>query len=682
MKLSNLLTTVLLLACTCSELSASSAAVENRGPIVKSISLNDASMQEVARLIGSSSGIPIIVSREAAKIKVNIYLQNAHCYDILNSICRSYGMWYKKDKDTGIIHIQTLDELKSGLQLYHDESVQVIPILYPAAEDVGDALQQLFVDRVVWVRPDEDSGNAYDKIKEALKRMELIAKKGTFDINSSSNSESSDDDDDDDDDNDNNKSGKRQSISKANTPKDPLKRLTNEKLLKALKNKLIDEKSSHVFDLAGEPGTVYIAALPQSNSLLLRSRDPKALKQITELIDKLDKPRPQVLLEVKILTVSLNDTNARAVDFLFESGDVSGGFANGMPTVEGGGQTILKPNKYLVPQGTGIDKQAAIFNAITDHFSLRLQMLEKDGRITRLATPNLLVADNEASKIFVGTEVTVMEKAEQKVTYTNASSGSQNPNISWEIEAPRRKIGVSMVITPRIHEDRTVTIRLLQEHSTLGSVRKNVFSGSQTTEDTTSILTDTSSGSAESGATGEDRFFISQDIDLQSLTTTVVGKDNNIIVIGGLIEERAEKEEDKTPWLSEIPVLGDLLFTRMKEVRKRQEILVVIRPYVLLAPGEAESVSRDFMQRISQHPSARGDIPALGVNFREDVAKPGYINPNDPWYKRLLQRLEVWSIDTENAPETQQARFEYHKRENKKQAEEKIEKLIKKEEQK
>ena len=655
-----------------------------KGPLIKSLVLNDATMQEVARLLSNATGIPIIVSNKASDVKVDIFLQKAYCIDILNAVCRSYGMYCRKDKNSGIIHVQTIDELRDNIQLYNDESVEVITLLYPRAQDVGDTLQQLFVDRVVWVKPDDNSGDAYDNIKDALKRMELIAKKGTFDFSFSSgeSAESSDDDDDDDDDDNDKKNVAGQSLSSARNKnkkshlqktKDILSLTSEQKVLEAMKKALAEKKMATAMDLTGEPGIVYIAAMPENNTLLLRSSDREALRQMKQLVAKLDKPSPQVLLEVKILAVDVTDTNARAIDFLFSGGSLSGGFADGLPTVSGGGQAIQSSSSLLIPQGSGIDTQASIFNAITENFRARVQMLEKEGRITRLATPNLLVSDNEASKLFVGQEVTVMQKAERTLTYTNSSSGAQNPNLSWNIDAPRRKIGISLVITPKIHADRTVTVRLLQERSALGDMRENVYSGGESQEEGDLLNTDTASTSDSS--TSESRFFLSQDIDMQSVTTTVVGKDAKIMVIGGFIEETAEKEVQKLPWLSELPVLGKLLFTRFEEIRKRSEIIVVIRPFVLLAPGEGAQVSKTFMKRISLHPSARDDIPALGLMKKKDIAKGSRINPDDPWYKRLLQRLDVWKIDMDTAPELEDELREYHIRKDDQETLEAIQKL-------
>ncbi|QSH41216.1 hypothetical protein P0136_09195 [Lentisphaerota bacterium ZTH] len=647
---------------------------EDKGPVISNIILNDASMQEVARLIGNATGIPVIVSQEAAAIKVNIFLKNARCLDILSSICRSYGMWYHKNPQNGIIHVQTLEELKNNLQFAGEDKVEVVQVMYPSAIDLGEALKQLFVDRVVWIKPDDDSGNPEEKIKDALKRMDLIGSRGYFDIASKQNIKDSgsgitierpgnDNDENKDDDKGQVNYDDIAKLKKAEKSK--LQNLSGSRLLNAVK-KLAAESVLTRKHLSHEPGLVYIAALPESNSLMLRSADPQAVNQIKELINRLDKPAPQVLLEVKVLSVNLDDQNDRAIDFLFGGGSISGGFDNGLLTVNGGGQVISSPSSNLVPTGSGIDKSAAIFNLVTENFNMRLQMLRKEKRITRLASPNLLVADNEASNIFVGQEVTVMQKAQQRVIYTNSSSGAQNPNVYWEIEAPRRRIGMSILITPRIHADRTVTIRLLQEHSTLGGERRNTFSGNTGQKE----ASQTTQGAEASKS--ESMFFITQDIQMETLTTTVVAKDSNIVVIGGLIEEGVTKQTEKIPFLCEIPVLGELLFTRLEEVRQRSEIIILIRPFVLLAPGEGNEVSKNYLKRMSQHPSARWDIPSLGVAYKKDIGKPHHINPNDPWLLRMYDRIRNWSVDDITSPEVEDAACKYHQDKNRENAVEEV----------
>lgn len=590
---------------------------------VASLSLNQVTVKEATRLISIATRTPIVVTREAAKAEIDVHLSNVNATQAIEAVCRSANLWYQKDKNTGMIHVMTIDEFKNTLHFSRQEHVEVKQILYPDAKDVGDALAKLYVNRVIWSNPENTSGDHYDKISKALKRMDLLGERGTLEIiddnESSSTSEVSMNNDDNDE---------------AKTDAEKLALEEKEKLnsevsrqLSSLTRRQQEFESNQVEHVANVPGAVFISVLPENNSLMLRSTDEKTIEEMLNIIKKLDKPNPQVLLEIKLLSVRLDDSRERAVDFLFEAdnGNISGGFDNGILST-GGGQDILSPDANMVPQGTGINSKAAIFNGISNNFKLRLQLLENDERVTTLASPNLIVSDNEFSMLFIGKETTVMEKAQSTTTFMQ-SLNTYNDVVTWSITAPRRKIGTSFLVTPKIHADRTVTLRLLQEQSTLGEVIDNVFSGGTKTEGT------------------EEQYFKSQDIDLQRLVTTVIGKDRDFLVIGGIVSESVSKTTEKIPGFSEIPYLGELLFSRMNAQRVRDEFIIVIRPFVMLAPGESHQVSLNYLERISQHPSASEDLPSLGVNAPEELAKPRLVNPNDPWIERMFERMNRWSVD-------------------------------------
>lgn len=627
---------------------------------VASLSLNNVQMKEAARLISMATGTPVIVSNAAAKVLVDVHLENVSAETALKSLCQASGLWYQKDRKEGVLHVMTADEFKGTLQFDRSERVEVIQILYPSAKDVGDAIAKLYVDRVIWLDPKKNSGDRYSDISKALKRMDLLGKRGTFDIVDGETSSDEDDDDDDDDDDDN----KRSEAEKA--AQIDLSKIDAAKLQTLLQMGSGDSaKDVKANALMNAPGVVFISVLPENNSLMLRSSDSSAIDDILKVIEKLDIPTPQVLLEVKVLSVLLDDSKERGVDFLFSSSDgkISGGFANGS-LVAGGGQDILKPSSYisdtgagLIPQGSGLNSKAASFTAIGQNFKARIQLLETDERVTQLASPNLLVGNNESTALFIGTETTVMEKAQSTTTYTEVSSGTFQPNISWQIDAPRRKIGTSLLLTPKIHADRTVTLRLLQEKSSLGQQTKNTYSG----------------GTANAGT--EEQYFISQDIDLQRIVTTVIGKDTEFMVIGGLIYEEVGKTTEKVPGLSAIPLIGDWLFTRMQANRTRKEILIIVRPFVMLAPGEAQLVTKNYLERMSQHPAAREDLPSLGVNTPDELAKPKIIDANDPWFVKLYDKIRGWHVDDESSFNVKGELDRQDRRENHQEALKEIERI-------
>ncbi len=627
-----------------------------------SLIFNDIKFENLIKILTDAANIKIVASPEAAKIPITIYLIDVPPLEGLNSICRAYNLWMKYDEATQIIHIQTLDEFRQSIKVVNQDVIEVMPILYPNAQDVAEAIRNLFTDRVVFTRADEMMGS-YQKISNALNRMDLMAQRGTLEDMSSTTGSGS------------NRGGvnvvgigfgnnygssgygngtggyggsygwgnssgyggnygSQANYQSMSQYQKSLTEMVTEEInkmqwerIKTISNN-INKDGTTTMNLSDNPGIVYLSVFSENNSLMVRSADPQAIQQIKKIIEHLDKPAPQVLLEVKVLSVRVDDTNQRSLDFMFKTGDnkTVGGY-NVTPS--------FIPN--ALSGGAGEDR-AATFSAVGDNFEILLKLIKTDDHATILATPTLIVADNEASNLFSGTEATILEKAE---SYTTLISGSETGAVSWSITAPRRKIGTSLVFTPKIHADRSVTIRLLQEQSQVGNQRSIVYSAS----------TDTSTST---------QAFLSQDIDYKSITTTVMARDKSIAVIGGLISEGVLVRREKIPFLSDIPVLGEYLFTRLAEERTRNELLVVIRPYVLLAPGETDRISRPFMERISQHPSAVGDIPDLGVTFPEEIAKPRKINPNDPWLIRTYDRLNSWGVDDTTAPEVNRASSDYH----------------------
>jgi general secretion pathway protein D len=219
---------------------------------------------------------------------------------------------------------------------------------------------------------------------------------------------------------------------------------------------------------------------------------------------------------------------------------------------------------------------------VTDNVLGRIQLLEEQNRVTSLATPTLCVADNEASRVFVGTETTILKSVE---IAQNTTTGD-NPITTTTVdpETDRQNVGTTLLITPRIHADRTATIRIVQEESRLGNVQTINF--------------------------GDSESFQSQDVETRSVVTTVVAADGQICAVGGLIREEVANRDVGIPGLMNVPGVGSLFKTQSKS-RARHELLVLIRPFILLAPGEAEPISKTMLTLLGELPATRNDIPAL-----------------------------------------------------------------------
>jgi len=571
-------------------------------PRLVSLRLKSAAMEEVAQLLTIASGAQIAVSKGAAQETVSIYLEDIPLEDALKTICAARGLWYKRHETTGVIHIMTAAEFREGVSTYDEEAVEAVTIRYPRAEEIGETLKHIFQGQVVWTPPARRAGDRRGEIEDALERMDLMAERGTLPVarqRGGSGAGGS-----------NYLPGRpgrerewRQERSRAAgedrrewepgspPPGKTAEAIPAERLAEYAERKARGETPPTLAEILQRPGVVHIAAFPEANQLLLRSADRGALARVKAAIAQLDAPKPQVLLEVKVLDILVDKEHGRGVDWLFRGGPahdrdrLGGGWARGITTPVGQRIGKSSPGLELIPQGTGIDSRAAVFSIVTEDIRARLQFLQDNNRITQLATPNLLVADNEASQVFVGSEETV----DLNVDVTNNFDDEGNPTgptISPSME--KRRIGTTLLITPRIHADRTVTIRILQEESLVGEKEPTVNGG------------------------------YTRPIEERAVTTTVVAHDKHIVAIGGLIRERAGKRTRGIPGLQSLPLVGEIFRTTYKE-QERHELLVLIRPHILLAPGEGEFASHAFLERASQHPAAVPGMPDLGVARREEM---------------------------------------------------------------
>lgn len=583
---------------------------------IQVLNVKDMTMRQVARMLSQGTGRKVVVSQGAADAQINAYIEAVSIEEGLRAICQAHNLWFRQEEASEIITIVTLEEYQKGMQAFPQETVEVVTVLYPDVRTVGDALQRLFSNRVVWNPPDEFRNDPMMDIMRALYRMDLLADRAQFSLRDSQGGSGS-------------RSGSRgmggmgmggmgmmgmggmgrmggSSMYGGRSGRYGMGDRGGEDMLiedvqREIETEALLARLAEATAAAGQPegeppqlqpGVVYVSAFKGTNDLLLRSSDPDSIQDMVEVIKKLDKPTPQVLLEVKVLDITLDDEEAYGVDWLFQGGDFSGGRSTGINRTNFGTafRAIQSPTQPgLVPQGTGMDPRTTVMQVVTEEVLTRIQWLQDRDRIVSLATPNLCVADGEASRVFVGTETTILKSVEVE---TNTTSGN-NPvtTRSFNPETDRENIGTTLLITPRIHADRTTTIRLIQEESLLGQTQTIIY------------------GQDEEN---NDQSFESQDVETRSVTTTVVASDGKICAIGGLIRERTTQRDVGIPGVMDAPIVGSVFKTTFKD-RDRSELLVLIRPFVLLAPGETDPVSQDLMQRLSEHPSAAGDIPPMRI---------------------------------------------------------------------
>jgi general secretion pathway protein D len=362
-----------------------------------------------------------------------------------------------------------------------------------------------------------------------------------------------------------------------------------------------------------QQASIFVTVIPRQNQVIVRTSDPETMEQIADLITKIDVPTPMVLLEVKIMEVTLADGFTSVFDYQFTDGNTSAGaFTRGDVLPPTGdlaagnnrrfssltpGGAVFDPVDNILNAAAPLGNGNALFQIVDTNFRARVQMLESQNRVTTLASPLLMTANNEVSRLFVGNEVPLNRSFSGGATIGGVggvAQGGANTTIEF------RPVGTTLLITPSINADRTVTLRILQERSNIIPNGANVQ------------IPDGTGG------------FTAQTIDTVNSRTysgTVIAKDGMTLALGGLIDETVRDNRQSVPVLGKLPVVG-ILFRDQDTGRGRTELVMMIRPYIFNTPEEATCTSKWLVDEHSMHPNSPDAIGTLGTFSPHEVVRP------------------------------------------------------------
>jgi len=336
-----------------------------------------------------------------------------------------------------------------------------------------------------------------------------------------------------------------------------------------------------------QAGLATIQADVANNALIIMAPEP-VYNNLRAIIEKLDVRRAQVYVEALIVEVTAD----RAAEFGVQWQVLTGadprrtgiqGVGGTNFGVRGGGNNIIDASVNLGSLGQGLN--LGIINGtitipglgIISNLGLLIRALSSDAKANILSTPTLLTLDNEEARIMVGQNVPLVTGQYS----TTGSSSTVQPFQTIE----RRDVGILLRVKPQITEGGTVRMGLYQEVSRV--------------QDTV-----TSSGSSTSGTNS-----LGPTLSKRSLESSVVVDDQQIIVLGGLIQDTFTDTTDKVPGLGDLQAIGGL-FRYDTRTRSKTNLLVFLKPTVIrtsMAGREITSERYDYLRGEQQidRPEAR-----------------------------------------------------------------------------
>jgi len=285
---------------------------------------------------------------------------------------------------------------------------------------------------------------------------------------------------------------------------------------------------------------------------LLFSGTANEYEKLINLLNQLDTPAPEVLIEVKIAEVTLTDESSFGLEFFID--DIGG------------------ENVTAQTGGLGLGSNGITFNVLSGNVDATINAFASNRRVKVLSTPTLVARSGGSSSIQVGQDIPIITSQRP----ANNQTGTGPIDILQGIEY--RKTGVLMEIEPIVFSDSRIDLTITQE-----------VSSSLATANTSTI---------------------SPTISNRSISTQLSLEDGQTAVMGGLIQEDIVRDDTGVPILKDIPFIGQAFSTDGLS-KTRTELLVLITAYVLRGQEDKSRFVRYLSGRIEEPILDEGRLTTL-----------------------------------------------------------------------
>jgi MSHA type pilus biogenesis protein MshL len=365
----------------------------------------------------------------------------------------------------------------------------------------------------------------------------------------------------------------------------------------------------------------------RTNSLVITDL-PEKVAEMEKVINAFDEKNRQVLIDAKIVQVELDDSLTMGIDWKLALKHLTAEQTLTAGLTTGGKITV-----------------SAILGDRSRTFDAVIDALKEIGKTELISSPRITALDGQEAKIMVGTK-------EAYITATTVTPASGAVTTAEQVNFV--DVGIQLYVTPCINKDGFVTMKIRPVVSSVSSRIKTTAS-----PDGVPIV---KTSEAE---------------------TSVSVKDGVTLVMGGLIEDRIVKTEDRIPLLGDIPVLG-LPFRKTQNEKKKTELVIFLTPTVIsgeyaekIPQMERESYSeyydnvrKDIQAKDLYYQSVRAKILKTAIKYHSDEApkgsvvvafsigpdgvlrdEPVAVNNTDPDLAELAERCVIESQPFEHFPE-------------------------------
>ena len=535
---------------------------KSSGPVDMSqritLDLRNMPVNDALKYIALRSGLNIVTSK-AVTGQVTFQLEDVPLKDIFDITLLSNNLAYEKIGEIYYVMTEKEYEARYGKSFSDAREVKTFHLKYAIPEKAFDVLDTL-KSNIGRVLVDQETGTVMimdtpEKIEEMVKALNVLEQKNDVTVFNLQYAEAKD-------------------------------------IEEQLRAQLDDKKVGS------------IRSDSRSNQVIVQAL-PERMDDIAKLIEALDRKTKEVLIDAKILKVTLNDDLSVGFEWegMFKNLTKSGATAflgsHPLQPVERIGRSFIDDFTTIQPDAnppagnkTTLTEQVFFGRTIGDDaYELLVRFLQTLGETRLLSNPKLAVVNKEEAKILIG-------RREAFVT-TTTTTGQTTTTTAEEVTFI--DVGIQLNVTPTINEEGFITMKVKPEVS---SVVDTLV---------------TPSGN---------RIPI---VDTSTAETTVMVKDNATIIIGGLRREDETLTEKQVPFLGDIPFLG-ALFSSKDTTKQRSELLVLLTPHII--EGDMLNTGDDDPSRESKPPREYSSIRA------EQDSGVTRTRPQDPEEREQLGMTE------------------------------------------
>ncbi|MBF0503702.1 MAG: hypothetical protein HQL14_01240 [Candidatus Omnitrophica bacterium] len=549
-----------------SAVNASLAALSQKSTILDTLEIKDMDINDVLKLLAAKSGLNIIAGKSITG-RVTIYLQNVEVHDALTIILQANDLAFLENR--GVVQIMTSAEYEATtghkfgvsmestiVTLQSAKATDVVAILAQVKSQAGKVIADDQSNSIIIEDVPQRLNQMLDYIKtidaptqmEVYKLQHIAGQPLVAKLQEMTSPKIG--------------SVKFDSLSNKLFIKDTPKKLSEiDKYIKQIdiprETKVFNINYAKTDELAKtitpmltkDVGSVEFDT--RSNTLVVMDI-PSKIDEIKAMINALDRDDKEVFIEAKIVQITLSDQYQMGI--------------NWEQIIPKAGHSVVDLHSAFslpgaVTAGVGT---ATIGTLNRDNYNIVLQALDTFGKSRTLSNPHLAVINNQEASILIGT------------TTPYTTSSITTPATGSPVTAESVNFidtGVKLHVTPSIHEDGYITIKIKPE---ISNEEATPFQD-KTTGSTIPI------------------------VDTSEVQTTVRVKDGVTIIIGGLIKDEVSNSKTKVPVLGDLPFIGKAFNSENRNMQK-SEIVIFLTPHII--NGDVHADSEEY---ISTSPAIKGN---------------------------------------------------------------------------